>query len=63
MWMQHLEGQDEKRKTVFILQGKSGIKKVIKAYLYSQSNMQKERTLQAANNRSVEGVSLCSGDS
>lgn len=48
---------------MFILQEKSGIKEVIKAYLYSQSNMQKERTLQAANNRSVEGVSLCSGDS
>ena len=50
--MQHPEGQDEKWKTMFILQGESGIKEEIKAYLYSQSNIQKERILQAAN-RSV----------
>lgn len=61
--MQHPEGQDEKWKTVFILQGESGIKEEIKAYLYSQSNIQKECILQAANNSSVQGVSLRSGDS
>ena len=51
--MQHLEGQDEKRKTMVVLQGESGIKEAIKAYLYSQSNIQKECILQAANNGSV----------
>ena len=40
--MLHPEDLDEKQKTMFVLQEKSGIKEEIKAYLHSLSNRQKE---------------------